>query len=46
MYEELIECKICPNNCKVNRINNESKNGITIIITEKQLREIQKNSKY
>ena len=21
MYEELIECKICPNNCKVNRID-------------------------
>ena len=30
----------------LNRINNESKNGITIIITEKQLREIQKNHKY
>ena len=23
MFEELIECKICPNNCKINRINNE-----------------------
>ena len=21
MFEELIECKICPNNCKVNRID-------------------------
>ena len=30
----------------LNRINNKSKNGITIIITEKQLREIQKNHKY
>jgi len=26
MFEELIECKICPNNCKVNRI--EGKTGI------------------
>ena len=24
MYEELIECKICPNNCKVNRIDGKS----------------------
>lgn len=23
MFEELIECKVCPHNCKVNRINNE-----------------------
>ena len=23
MYKELIECKICPHNCKVNRTNNE-----------------------
>lgn len=23
MYSELIECKVCPNNCKINRINNE-----------------------
>lgn len=23
MFEELIECKVCPHNCKVNRTNNE-----------------------
>lgn len=23
MFEELIKCKVCPHNCKVNRINNE-----------------------
>ena len=26
MFEELIECKICPNNCKVNRT--EGKTGL------------------
>ena len=30
----------------LNRINNENKKRITVIITEKQLREIQKNHKY
>ena len=24
MFEELIECKICPNNCKVNRISGKT----------------------
>lgn len=24
MFEELVECKICPNNCKVNRIENKT----------------------